>query len=69
LIANQQKNFTKGCSKFSFKQIFARWQASLSAFDFEIEFIKGIHNFLLDTLTREFLEGKSDINISLQEQP
>jgi len=29
------------------KQIFARWQAILSAFDFEIEFIKGINNFSL----------------------
>jgi len=50
------------------KQIFARWQAILSAFDFEIEFIKGEHNSLPDFLTREFLQGKSDINISLQEQ-
>ena len=50
------------------KQIFALWQAILSAFDFEIEFIKGEHNSLPDFLTREFLQGKSDINISLQEQ-
>jgi len=50
------------------KQIFARWQAILSAFDFEIEFIKGINNSLPDFLTREFLQGKSDPNISLQEQ-
>jgi len=50
------------------KQIFARWQAILSAFDFEIEFIKGVNNSLPDFLTREFLQGKSDRNISLQEQ-
>jgi len=49
------------------KQIFARWQAILSAFDFEIEFIKGLNNSLPDFLTREFLQGKSDTNISLQE--
>jgi len=30
------------------KQIFARWQAILSAFDFEIEFIKGVNNSLPD---------------------
>jgi len=40
------------------KQIFARWQAISSAFD--IEFIKGSNNSLLDFLTREFLQGKSD---------
>jgi len=50
------------------KQIFARWQAILSAFDFEIEFIKGSNNSLPDFLTREFLQGKSDTNVSLQEQ-
>jgi len=50
------------------KQIFARWQTILSAFDFDIEFIKGINNSLPDFLTREFLQGKSDTNISLQEQ-
>ena len=37
------------------KQIFARWQAILSVFDFDIEFIKGSNNSLLDFLTREFL--------------
>ncbi|RDX79349.1 Enzymatic polyprotein, partial [Mucuna pruriens] len=39
------------------KYIFARWQALLSCFDFEIEHIKGKHNFLPDFLTREFLQG------------
>ena len=32
------------------KQIFARWQALLSNFDFEIEFIKGELNSLPDRL-------------------
>jgi len=36
-------------------------------FDFEIEFIKGEHNSLPDFLTREFLQGKSDTNLSVQE--
>ena len=40
------------------KQIFARWQAILSVFDFEIEFIKGSLNVLPDFLSREFLQGK-----------
>jgi len=42
------------------KQIFARWQAILSAFDFDIEFIKGSNNSLPDFLAREFLQGKRD---------
>jgi len=50
------------------KQIFARWQAILSAFDFDIDFIKGDNNSLPDFLTREFLQGKSDTNPSVQEQ-
>ena len=48
------------------KQIFARWQAILSAFAFEIEFIKGVNNSLPDFLTREFLQRKSDTNIPVQ---
>jgi len=48
-------------------QIFARWQAILSAFDFEIEFIKGNTNSLPDFLTREFLQGKSDTKFLLHE--
>ena len=40
------------------KHIFARWQALLSNFDFEIEFIKGENNSLPDFLSREFLQGK-----------
>jgi len=50
------------------KQIFARWQVILSAFDFDIDFIKGDNNSLPDFLTREFLQGKSDTNPSVQEQ-
>ena len=37
------------------KQIFSKWQAILSVFDFEIEFTKGDSNFLPDFLSREFL--------------
>ena len=40
------------------KQIFARWQALLSNFDFEIEFIKWELNSLPDFFSREFLQGK-----------
>ena len=40
------------------KQIFARWQAILSVFDFEIKFIKDSSNVLPDFLSREFLQGK-----------
>jgi hypothetical protein len=39
------------------KQIFARWQAILSCFDFDIEHIKGEINSLPDFLSREFLQG------------
>ena len=38
------------------KQSFARWQAILSVFD--IEYIKGETNSILDFLTREFLQGR-----------
>ena len=38
------------------RQIFARWQAILSVFDFDIEYIKGTSNSLPDYLTREFLQ-------------
>jgi len=42
------------------KQIFVRWQAILSVFDFEIDFIKGEGNSIPNFLTREFLKGKGD---------
>ena len=47
------------------KQIFARWQAILSAFDFDIEFIKSESNSIPIFLTREFLQGKSDKILSM----
>ena len=50
------------------KYIFVRWQATLSSFDFEIKFIKKESNYLPHFLIREFLQGKSDTNLSLQEQ-
>ena len=37
------------------KQKFSRWQALLSNFDFEIEFIKEKLNSLPNFITREFL--------------
>ncbi|XLU54169.1 hypothetical protein S245_048817, partial [Arachis hypogaea] len=37
------------------KQIFVRWQAILSVFDFDIEHIKGNSNSLPNSLTREYL--------------
>ena len=42
------------------KHIFARWQALLSCFDFEIVHIKGKDNPLPDFLTREFLQGNNE---------
>jgi len=42
------------------KQIFARWQAILSSFDFEIEFIKVENNSLPYFLSREYLQGQSE---------
>ena len=41
------------------KQIFARWQAILSVFDFDLEFIEGSQNSIPDFLTREFLQNHS----------
>ena len=37
------------------KHSFARWQAILSIFDFDIEYIKGSNNSVPDFLTREFI--------------
>jgi len=50
----------KDVKNFASKQIFARWQAILSVFDFEIEYIKGTSNSLPDYLTREFLQKNGD---------
>jgi hypothetical protein len=46
----------KDVENIAYKQIFARWQAILSAFDFDIKYIKGSDNSILDFLTREFLQ-------------
>ena len=51
ILENDVKNISS-------KQIFARWQALLSNFDFKIEFIKGKDNCLPDFLSREFLQEK-----------
>ena len=68
LIANLQiEILQKDVKNLVSKQILARWQAILSAFDFDIEFIKGESNSLPDFLTREFLQGKCDKNIVFQE--
>ena len=48
----------KDVKNLASKQIFARWQAILSVFDFEIEYLKGTSNSLPDYLTREYLQGK-----------
>ena len=45
----------KNVKNITSKHIFARWQAILSNFDFQIEYIKGDKNSILDFLTREFL--------------
>ncbi|ESQ29477.1 hypothetical protein EUTSA_v10024111mg, partial [Eutrema salsugineum] len=42
------------------KHIFARWQAILSIFDFDIKYIKGDSNSVPDFLTRELLQNSND---------
>ena len=49
----------KDVKNLASKQIFARWQAILSVFDFDIEYIKGEDNSLSDFLTREYLQNHS----------
>jgi len=68
LIALSKKILQKDVKNLVSNQIFARWQAILSAFDFDIKFIKGESNSLPDFLTREFLQGKSDKILSMQVQ-
>jgi hypothetical protein len=46
----------KDVENIASKQIFARWQAILSIFYFDIEYIKGINNSTPDFFTREFLQ-------------
>ena len=47
------KNFKHDASKL----MFARWQAQLAPFDFEIHYKKGSDNSLPDFLSREFLNS------------
>ena len=47
----------KDVKNLASKQIFARWQALLSIFEFDIEYIKGSSNNIPDFLTREFLQN------------
>jgi hypothetical protein len=49
----------KDVQNIASKQIFARWQAILSIFDFDIENVKGSQNSIPDFLTRKFLQGKN----------
>jgi hypothetical protein len=46
----------KDVENIASKQIFARWQAILSAFDFDIEYIKGSNNSIPNFFTHEFLQ-------------
>ena len=48
----------KDIKNLTSEQIFARWQAILSAFDFKFDFIKGTSKSFPNFLTREFLQGK-----------
>ena len=50
----------KDVKNITSKHIFARWQAILSNFDFQIENIKGENNSIPDFLTREFLQDSQD---------
>jgi hypothetical protein len=50
----------KDVENIASKQIFARWQAILSAFDFDIEYIKSSDNLIPDFLTCEFLQCHND---------
>ena len=45
----------KDVENIASKHIFARWQAILSVFYFNIEYIKGSQNAIPNFLTREFL--------------
>ena len=49
----------KDVQNIASKQIFARWQAILSVFYFDLEFIEGSQNSIPDFLTREFLQSHS----------
>ena len=47
----------KDVQNIASKQIFARWQAILSVFDIDIEFIEATQNSIPDFLTRDFLQN------------
>ena len=47
----------KDVQNIASKQIFARWQAILSIFNFDIEYIQGTQNSIPDFLTCEFLQN------------
>ena len=49
----------KDVQNLALKQIFARWQAILSIFYYDIVYIKGDSNLILNFLTREFLQNRS----------
>ena len=58
MIVNLQKHvLEKDVQNIASKQIFARWQAILSVFNFDIEFIEGTQNNIPDFLTYEFLQS------------
>ena len=46
----------KDVENIASKHIFAQWQAILSVFYFDIEFIKGSQNTIPNFLTHEFLQ-------------
>ena len=48
----------KDVQNIASKQFFARWQAILRVFYFDIEFIKRDTNSIPDFLTREFLQNR-----------
>ena len=48
----------KDIKNLASKQIFARWQAELSSFDFKIDYIKGESNSLPNFIIREFFQGQ-----------
>ena len=48
----------KDVQNLASKYIFARWQALLAIFEFDIEYVPGLENSLPDFLTREFLQGE-----------
>ncbi|ESQ51061.1 hypothetical protein EUTSA_v10023170mg [Eutrema salsugineum] len=48
----------KDVKNLASKKIFAGWQAILSIFNFDIEYIKGDSNSVPDFLTREFFQNR-----------